>query len=119
MRTRADYWLVLVLMFNALVVASYFWELLLPFRGIVIFCFMLFAPGLSIAYVFSTQDTLTRIFIIIVVSVGIVTVVAVSTLYLGIWSPPGILVTLVVFCLLMVLVEIYLKIRYAKISTHQ
>ena len=119
MELRKNYWLVLIPFFNWLVAAAVFGEWQAPVRGYIVFAFLLFCPGLALAYLLPTRDALTCLFLVIVLSIGIDTVVAELILYLGEWSPQLILVILIGVCLLGVLVELAAKIRYVQFSPRQ
>jgi len=111
MKTRSDNWLIVILLFNLLAAIVVFGEWLAPLRGPVVFLYLLLCPGVSLAYLLPTDDTVTRWFLVIVISIAIDTSVAVAFLYAQRWSPELILVILMCISLVAVTSELYIKTR--------
>jgi len=109
MKTRNDFWMIVILFIVILVAMSVLSGYSLLGREYIVFAFLLFVPGLSLEFLFPVEDRLTRIFLIIVASIGIDTVVTEAVLYLGVWSPELILVILIIFSLVMMLFELFSK----------
>jgi len=115
MKTRKDYWLVIIFLSKLLVAMAVFGQWPSPLRGLIVFLYILLCPGLSLAYLIPLGDFLTRFFLIIVLSISIDTLVTEAILYLGKWSPQLILVILIMICLLGTSFELFFKFRNAKL----
>lgn len=111
MKTRSDFWMIVILLLNILVAIAVLSGYPLWGREYIVFAFLLFVPGLSLEFLFPVEDRITRIFLIIVASVGIDTVVTEAVLYLGLWSSELVLVILMVFSLIMIFFELLVKKR--------
>lgn len=110
-KNRNDYWHLIVLFLNVLVAIVVFGEWLQPLRSWVLFIFLLFGPGLSLTFIIPSKDFTTQLFLIVVMSVGIDTVVAELFLYMHMWSPLLILAILMVICLTGSMFEFLIKLR--------
>lgn len=111
MKTRSDIWLIVILLFNVLIATVVFFEWLAPLRSPVVFLYLLFCPGLSLAYLIPTGDTVTRLFLTMMISIAIDTVVALLFLYTKNWSPELILLVLMIISLGAAISELYIKIQ--------
>ena len=116
MKTRSDSWLVIILLFNMLVALTVFGGWFAPIRSYVVFAYLLFCPGLSLAVFIPSRDKLTQFFLIMVVSIGIDTTIAEILLYAKKWSPEWILIILMVISLVGVASELFIKTRRKIIS---
>lgn len=65
-----------------------------PLRWIVVFLFLVFAPGVAFSHLFPGKDQVEHAVLIIALSLAIDTLVAQLILYLGRWSPSLILLIL-------------------------
>jgi hypothetical protein len=65
---------------------------------IVILWFLLVCPGLMVVLCLNLKETVAIWTLALALSVAIDAIVASIALYAGIWSPPGILYTLITFC---------------------
>jgi len=115
MKAKKGYWQLIIFLSCLLVVATVFGEWLLPARGIIVFGFLLFCPGLALAYLIPTRDIATKSFLVIVLSIGIDTTVSEIMLYLGKWSPRSILIILIAICLLSTFFELFINFDKRKI----
>lgn len=116
MKKRNDFRMLAVLLLNTIVAATVFLDNPIYGREYIILAFLLLGPGLSLGFLLSLEDRISWIFLIIVLSVAVDTVITEAILYLGLWSPELILMILVLFCLLMLVFEIFAKSRYATSS---
>jgi hypothetical protein len=111
MKTRSDSWLMVILLFNMLVALTVFSGWFAPVRSYIVFAYLLFCPGLSLAAFLPSRDKLTQFFLIMVVSVAIDTTIAEILLYARKWSPEWVLVILMVISLVGVTSELVIKTR--------
>jgi len=106
-KKQSDYYLpAIILLGSLMVIAAVFGEWQSPFRGIVVFGFMLICPGLAFAHLLPGKDQITRFILVIVLSLAIDTAIVEVILYLGIWSPRLILLILIGFCCLGILLKL-------------
>jgi capsular polysaccharide biosynthesis protein len=89
---------VVTLISSLLAITAVFGEWGNPLRWILILQFLLFCPGIAFAHLLPGKDQITRVILIVVLSLSIDTAIAQVFLYLGHWSPRLILLTLVEIC---------------------
>lgn len=76
----------LILLMGLLAGASIIGEWQNPWRWLFIFAFMMFGPGASFSYLYPGKDGITRLVLIVAVSLSLATAVTQALLYAGVWS---------------------------------
>lgn len=115
MSKRNGFLPLLVLSLNVLVAMVIFGAQLVSLRSYIVFVYLLLCPGLSWAFTIPAKDFVTRLFLVVVISIGVDTVIAELFLYAGLWSPQLILMVLMVVSLLGLVFETLVKFPKVKI----
>ena len=104
MKKQSDYYLpVIILLISLMATAAVYREWPNPLRGILVFGFMLICPGMAFAHLLPGKDQITRLVLVIFLSLVLDTAVVEVVLYLGMWSPHLILLILIGSCCLGIL----------------
>jgi hypothetical protein len=68
-----------------------------PLRGVLVASFLILGPGVALLWLTGITDRLTRIALVVPLSLTIDLLVATVLLYMGLWSPALVVTVLVVF----------------------
>ena len=83
-------------------------------RWIFVLSFLLFSPGAAFAHFLPGADRLTRTILVVLLSLSLVTAITELYLYLRIWSPLGILMTLIGVCAVGLISEVLVASVFAR-----
>lgn len=97
----------MIVLFSTIAVALAVFALpAMPLRPLIVMWFLFVCPGMTIVQLFLSVEPVVMWTLALALSFSVDALVAGIQVYTGHWSPPATLIVLMVFCLIMVIVQI-------------